>query len=40
MKEKYSKFYQSFRKAFQGKKPNHCSNIISNGGVSQRQLSF
>jgi len=34
MKEKYIKFYQSFHKAFQGKKSNHCSNLISNCRVS------
>ena len=32
MKEKYINFYQNFHKAFDGKS-NHCSNLISNGGV-------
>ena len=35
MKPKYIKFYQSFHKAFQGKKSNHCSNLISDGGTEQ-----
>ena len=26
-------FYQNFHKAFQGKKPNHCLNSISDDGV-------
>ena len=33
MKQKYIKFYQNFHKAFQGKKPNHCLNLISDGGI-------
>ena len=34
MKAKYIRFYQNFHKAFQDKKSNHCSNLISNGGMS------
>tara|TARA_B100000085_G_C18460599_1_gene478758 strand:+ start:507 stop:635 length:129 start_codon:yes stop_codon:yes gene_type:complete len=34
MNKKYIKFYQNFHKALQGKKPNHCSNLLSDGGVS------
>ena len=33
MDKKYINFYQNFHKAFQGKKPNHCLNSISDGGV-------
>jgi len=33
MQEKYIKFYQNFLKAFQHRKSNHCSNLISDGGV-------
>ena len=33
MEEKYIKFYENFHKAFDGKS-NHCSNLISNCGVS------
>ncbi len=32
MEEKYIKFYENFHKAFDGRS-NHCSNLISNGGV-------
>tara|TARA_X000000368_G_scaffold409309_1_gene391055 strand:+ start:2040 stop:2198 length:159 start_codon:yes stop_codon:yes gene_type:complete len=32
MEEKYIKFYENFHKAFDGKS-NHCSNLISHGGV-------
>ena len=32
MEEKYIKFYENFHKAFDGKS-NHCSNLISNGGM-------
>jgi len=35
VEEKYIKFYQNFHKAFQGKKPNHCSNLLSDSGVIQ-----
>ena len=38
MKEKYIKFYQSFHKAFQGKKSNHCSNLISDCGVDLNEF--
>ena len=37
MEEKYIRFYMSFYKAFQGKKPNHCSNLISNCRVSSNR---
>ena len=40
MDRKYIKFYLSFHKAFQGKKSNHCSKTLSDGGVSSTQLSF
>ena len=33
MKEKHIRLYQNFHKAFQDKKSNHCSNLISDGGV-------
>jgi len=33
MKEKYIKFYQSFHKAFQGKKSNHCLETLSDSGI-------
>ncbi|MFL2487794.1 MAG: hypothetical protein ACJ0GK_00745 [Gammaproteobacteria bacterium] len=33
MEEKYIKFYQNFHKAFDGKS-NHCSNTLSDGGIS------
>ena len=29
MKAKHIRFYQNFHKAFQDKKSNHCSNLIS-----------
>ena len=29
MNKKYIKFYQNFHKALQGKKPNYCSNLLS-----------
>jgi len=32
MEKKYIKFYRNFHKAFGGKS-NHCSNLISDGGV-------
>ena len=34
MEEKYIKFYENFHKAFDGKS-NHCSNLISHGGVDK-----
>ena len=33
MKAKHIRFYQNFHKAFQDKKSNHYSNLISDGGV-------
>tara|TARA_Y100000816_G_scaffold230480_1_gene175709 strand:- start:139 stop:285 length:147 start_codon:yes stop_codon:yes gene_type:complete len=33
MKAKHIRFYQNFHKAFQDKKSNHCSNLISDRGV-------
>tara|TARA_B100000965_G_scaffold28229_1_gene20914 strand:+ start:774 stop:911 length:138 start_codon:yes stop_codon:yes gene_type:complete len=32
MDKKYIEFYQNFHRAFDGKS-NHCSNLISNGGI-------
>ena len=37
MKAKHIRFYQNFHKAFQDKKSNHCSNLISDGGVIQNR---
>ena len=35
MKAKHIRFYQNFHKAFQDKKSNHCSNLISDREIVQ-----